>query len=250
MDLDHALALFDAQVRVAPNPSPGVRIERADGVVRLVGQFNYVAWWDARADAAALVAGQAAHFRARAEALMWRVYGHDQPKDLGDILARHGFQSGPPGTLLLFDIANQMASAPPAQAEVRRARTPADLEDFAAAADQAFGDHQASERRAAYASRLDDPGFALFVAYVDGEPVASARLEVSGSFGQMFGGGVAPAHRGRGAYRALVQSRVAEARRMGLRYLATEARETSRPTLERLGFVPAGPETTWVLPAT
>jgi hypothetical protein len=37
------------------------------------------------------------------------------------------------------------------------------------------------------------------------------------------------------------------ARDRGLKYLSTEARETSRPILQRLGFIPAVRETTWVL---
>jgi hypothetical protein len=47
----------------------------------------------------------------------------------------------------------------------------------------------------------------------------------------------------------LVHARAEEAGRQGLRYLSTEARETSRPILERLGFTAAAREVTWVLRA-
>jgi GNAT superfamily N-acetyltransferase len=84
---------------------------------------------------------------------------------------------------------------------------------------------------------------------VDGEPVASARLEMSPtwSFGLLQGGGVAPEYRGRGLYRALTAARVAAARARGLSYLVSDARETSRPILERLGFTPAARAALWVL---
>ena len=132
---------------------------------------------------------------------------------------------------------------------VRRVTNLAELDDFVAASNQAFGDTQATDRRSAYAAHLDSPDLILFVAYVAGAPVASARLETAPgrAFGQLYGGGVAPAHRGLGAYRALVDARVAWARDQGLKYLSTEARETSRPILQRLGFIPAVRETTWVL---
>jgi hypothetical protein len=39
------------------------------------------------------------------------------------------------------------------------------------------------------------------------------------------------------------------ARQRGLKYLSTEAQETSRPILEKLGFIPLVQETTWILPS-
>ena len=45
----------------------------------------------------------------------------------------------------------------------------------------------------------------------------------------------------------LVARRAEEARRRGYRFLTTDARETSRPILERGGFVPLTGITGWVL---
>jgi predicted acetyltransferase len=42
--------------------------------------------------------------------------------------------------------------------------------------------------------------------------------------------------RGKGLYRALVAARLKEAREAGYAYVTVDARETSRPILERLGF--------------
>ena len=250
MDIPQVLAFYDADIRARPGARPGLTVERADGVVRLVGQFNFVCWWDFTADEApAAVARQAQHFRARGETLLWRVHDHDRPKVLPQLLAQAGFRPDPPGTLMIFDLGGSLAAEPPPGIEARQVTTLAELGDFATAADRAFGDTQASEGRSVYADHLDNPDLALFVAYVAGEPVASARLETTPgqAFGQLFGGGVAPKHRGLGAYRALVQARADAARRRGLRFLSTEARDTSRPILQRLGFVPVARETTWVL---
>jgi GNAT superfamily N-acetyltransferase len=237
MDLDQALALFDADVRVSPVAAPGTKVQRAGPLVLLTGGFNYVSWWDLSADAApAAVRDCANRFRAQGEQLLWRVYDHDGPPNLSACLADAGFEPDPAGTLMFFDLEQEPVPAPVEGA------------DFISANGQAFG-HEEPWQRAAFGDRLDDPDIALFVAYAEGRPVASARLEMAEgrSFGLLFGGGVAPAHRGQGLYRALVAARAAEAKRRGLRYLSIEARDTSRPILERLGFVPAGRETTWVL---
>jgi GNAT superfamily N-acetyltransferase len=96
---------------------------------------------------------------------------------------------------------------------------------------------------------LADPDLGLYVAYMDGMAAASARIEMSDawSFGLLQGGGVAPPHRRQGLYRALVAARAEEARARGLRYLTCDARETSRPILEGLGFVPATKAVLWTL---
>jgi hypothetical protein len=248
MDLARVLALYDAQVRGRPRAT-GAAVEHECDVLRLTGPFNFICCWNpATVDAA--VAQQAAHFRTKGESLMWRVYDRDGPDHLPALLAAEGFVAEPPGTLMLFDL-TQAFPAPPAEVEVTRVRDLFDLDAFVAASDAAFGDAVASERRAAYEKGLADPDLLLFVARIEGAPIASARLETSPDwdFGLMFGGGTMPTHRGYGAYRALVAARVAAARAAGLKYLSTEARDTSRPILERLGFTPAGRETTWVLPA-
>jgi GNAT superfamily N-acetyltransferase len=249
MDLGHVLAQYDSEVRARPLAQPGFEIERTGGVTRLTGHFNFICWWDLAPDAAReVVASQAAYFRSRGEELIWRVYEHDKPAGLGDCLAEEGFEPEPPGTLMIFDLANQLTVPVAPEIEIRRVTTAVDLQGFVEAAGAAFGEEE-TWRLAAYSSRLDDPDLALYLALVSGKPVASARLEMgSTNFGLLFGGGVSPSYRRQGLYRALVAERAKEAKRRGCRYLSTDARETSRPILQNLGFICAASETTWVLP--
>jgi len=241
--------LFDATVRANPAQQDGIEVERVAGVVRLTGLFNYISFWRLTAESArSAVQAQAEHFRTRGEMLMWRVYDYDGPSALSACLAEEGFAPDDPGTLMVFDLADALRGAPASDADIRRVQTVVELDDFVAAAGEAFGEEE-TWRRKAYESRLDDPDLALFVAYESGRAVGSARLEMSPAcpFGHLFGGGVAPAHRRRGRYRAMVAARVDEARQRGLKYLSTEARDTSRPILQSLGFIPVARATKWVL---
>jgi GNAT superfamily N-acetyltransferase len=249
MDIARVLALYDTEVRAHPQAQPGLAIERTGGVVRITGPFNFISAWDFDPRTArASVADQADYFRARGKTLLWRVHDHDRPAELSDYLTEQGFVGREANTLMLFDLAHAEPTLPKVGIDVRRASTLDELDGFMAAAGLAFGEEEAW-RREAYADRLADPDLGLYVAYVDGQAAASARIEMSDawSFGLLQGGGVAPAHRRRGLYRALVAARAEEARARGLRYLASDARETSRPILESLGFVPATRAVLWTL---
>jgi GNAT superfamily N-acetyltransferase len=250
MDLSRLLQQYDSEVRAQPKVRSGFEVDRTGGVTRLTGHFNFICSWDLAAGAAhEAVASQAAYFRSRGEKLIWRVYEHDQPAELSECLAEEGFEADQPGTLMIFDLANQIPAPVGPDIEIRRVTTIEDLHGFIAASEVAFG-HEMSWWLDAFSNCLGDPDLALYNALVSGQPVASARLELgSPNFGLLFGGGVSPAHRRQGLYRALVGARAQEAKRWGCSYLATEARETSRPILQNLGFIPAASETTWVLPS-
>ncbi|MEO7039976.1 MAG: GNAT family N-acetyltransferase, partial [Candidatus Elarobacter sp.] len=90
---------------------------------------------------------------------------------------------------------------------------------------------------------------ALFVAYAGSVPAAAGRLQTPAGrvFASIWGGGTVPDYRRRGIYRAMVGERAREARRRGYRYITVDARATSRPILERLGFVALDGVTGWVL---
>ncbi len=75
-----------------------------------------------------------------------------------------------------------------------------------------------------------------YIALVDGELVAAAYASYTPWGVILFGGATLPAARGRGAYRALVAARAAEAGARGTPVLVTHAGRMSLPILERLGF--------------
>ena len=75
-----------------------------------------------------------------------------------------------------------------------------------------------------------------FVAFVDGELVAAAYAAHTPYGSILFGGATLPTARGRGAYRALVAARAAEAAARDAPTVVTHAGRMSLPILERLGF--------------
>jgi len=227
-----------------------MHLEAVGGVVRAVGHYaciGYSKLSEASADRA--IEDQVAYFTSLGQEVEWKVYGHDRPGDLGARLAARGFQPDETETLMVFDLALEPPPArPDREVDIRRVRDEAGLGDLLAVSSKAFGRDE-NRKAEPFRARLADPTLGLFVAYADGAPVAAGRLEMppGRSFAGLWGGGTVPDFRGRGIYRALVASRAQEARRRGYRYLNIDARDTSRPILERLGFVPLITVTGWVL---
>lgn len=250
MDTVPILRRFDAEMRADPAPEAGMRFEAVGDVVRAVGYDAWISYSKlSAATADRVIEDQVAYFAALGQEVEWKVYGHDSPRDLGARLAAHGFEAEETETLMVFDLARDIQpAAPQLDIEIRRVRDDAGLNDLIAVSSRAFG-RDDSRRADQFRARLGDPTLGLFVAYAGGVPVAAGRLEMppGRSFAGLWGGGTVPAFRGRGVFRALVAKRAREASRLGYRYLSVDARDTSRPILERLGFLPLTTVTGWVL---
>lgn len=215
---------------------PVVRLRSADG-----SRHTIIASDLSPETADAAIAAQAAHHRALGAEVEWKVYAHDRPADLAARLARHGFAVGPAETVLVLDLHDRPAwiDEPPAH-ESRRVGDDVDVEAYRAAAEMIFGKDYgftAGELRAHL--RLGSTQHQAYVA-LDGGVVASiGRLYThpQSAFGGLYGGATLKSHRGRGLYRATVAARARDATELGARYLIADALPTSRPILERLGFV-------------
>lgn len=172
------------------------------------------------------------HLRAKGRfACTWEVGTHATPPDLVDRLLALGLVDDEPTALAVGMVLTEHPAQAPPGVEVRRAET--DEEHLAAAriAAIAFGSPMPTEP-----PTERDPNNPVYLAYVDGEPVARA----SASFGEhavsLFGGSTLPEARGRGAYRALVAARWEDAVARDTPVLITQASPMSRPILARLGF--------------
>lgn len=86
------------------------------------------------------------------------------------------------------------------------------------------------------------------LAYLDDRPVAAGGLSMVDRVARLWGGGVVPDARGRGAYRAVLAARLAHAVAHGSTVALVKGRvETSGPILRRAGFEVFGQERSYVV---
>ena len=164
------------------------------------------------------VEGLVARLRDRPGYVEWKYYAHDG-QELAERLRAAGLEPSDEETVLVAEA----SSIPEAEIDVETA-----TDSFVELAARVF------DRRA----ELPDNSVAVVVR-VDAEAVSGGRVdfEKHGMFAGLFGGVTLPEYRGRGFYRATVAKRAEIARERGYRYLYVDALPTSRPILERLGFV-------------
>jgi GNAT superfamily N-acetyltransferase len=161
----------------------------------------------------------------------WKYYSHDGP-ELRERLLAAGLVPEDEETVVIAEAAS--IAPPPAEVELRVATE--EFEDLAA---HVFGKRYGLPEKAV-----------AVVAMVDGQPVSGGRVDFEDGveFAGLYGGITLPEYRGRGLYRATVAKRAELARERGYRWLYSDALPTSRPILERLGFVPLTTTTPFVIP--
>ena len=171
-------------------------------------------------------------------ACTWEVGSSATPPDLVEQLRARGLVDDRDP----YAIGMVLTEPPPPRPEGIEAREVRDFEEFAVAqrvAEEAFGGDVSmgdEQVRTRYNEQLATGLWNTFVALVDGEIVASASSTYVEGAVTLNGGAVVPRARGRGAYRALVAARWADAVERGTPVLVTQAGAMSRPILERLGF--------------
>ena len=182
------------------------------------------------------------HARERGRnAVTWEVSSKATPSDLAQRLTRLGMTPGDPpmATVMVLRAPPRCESA----AIVRAVRTVDELREFVTINHEVFDrmDRLPAElERITEDYDLDDVRSGRYLAWIDGQPVASARATFTDDGVIMNGGGTREWARGLGAYRALVLARWQDAVSRGTPLLITRSGPMSRPILERLGFVSIG----------
>lgn len=257
MDSAAVLAAFNDQIRrsTSTEADGGQAIETAHAVRRHAGPnaWNGVVWSDLdESNADQEIADQVAAFGCLE--FEWKYYSYDQPADLPDRLLRAGFVAEPEETVLVAEIAElDLDVRLPAGVELRPITDEAGIAALVEVSNEAFGDdHSYLAPAVRHGLTEDPPTVAAVVAMAGDRPVSGGRLEMrrGTDFASIWGGGTAPEWRGKGIFRALVAHRAATAAAAGFRYLQVDALPTSRPILERLGFIELATTTPYVRPAT
>ncbi len=242
MNRDETLARFDREERLEAE-TVGTRREATPETVRHVstigggGLVIHSRLDDSNADRA--IEGEVARFSSLNLRFEWKLYGYDTPPDLAARLVARGFVAEEPEAVMVLDLERAAPLPRPCALEVRRIMSPKQIDEIVALKQEVWGkDFGWLALKFAEEMRAAPETLRIFAAYADGAMVAAAwlRMPPGSAFASIWGGTTLPAHRGRGAYTALLAARVAEARARGYRYVQVDAGAMSRPILERRGF--------------
>ncbi len=137
----------------------------------------------------------------------------------------------------------------PQSVSIRSVSTRADADRMAALLTEVDGADQSFLGEAFFRDRQANPDHVvLLVAEANGRVVSTARLNlVRGTrFATLWAGSTLPKWRRQGIYRATVAFRAHLAAEHGSTFLQVDASESSRPILERLGFLTVSTTTPYI----
>ena len=240
------LALYDDTMRRNASVAGCTREQtaRASRYSTTSGSLRYVMWHEfPAADTDRCITQEVIAATGSVNALMWKVYGHDAPANLGERLIVQGFREHDPCTLMAAPVTRVLTAMgdAPEQIKVRQLLEAAELDAYQEIWDSVWPDapnaRYVNDYRSLAANR--DPGVVFFAGFSAAhEAVTSGYLFHAPScpFALLCGGATKEAWRNQHAYSAMLMARAKCALQRGAIYLAVEASPQSQPILERLGF--------------
>jgi GNAT superfamily N-acetyltransferase len=157
---------------------------------------------------------------------------------LGRELARLGFYNSGFHAALIREVEPDVSD--PAGISVEPVRATAGMEDFLAAYVVGWGipDAMGEQFKANVRPWLGERGWSLYLARIDGRPVATAILFVHSGVGYFADSATDPAFRKRGLHSALLIRRLQDARAAGAAFVCSGADflSTSHRNMERIGM--------------
>lgn len=172
--------------------------------------------------------------------LEWKVYGHDQPRCLGERLTAAGFEAGEKEAFMVF-FANETSlnRFGVCSGDIRRVTGKKGLGDYRTVLEEVRGRSCKNEIER-YGSMLEShpSNMSVYVAYVDGEPAACGRVyfHEDSRFAGLYGGNTRERFRKRGLFTQMVAVRLREALSRGIVNICVDALPTSEPILKKRGF--------------
>jgi hypothetical protein len=182
--------------------------------------------------------------------LRWWVNGRTAPADTGEVLEQHGFEQLETVEVLALELKNAdeitAALELPDDVVVRPAEDAESIYLAGQIDSQVFGwPPPTAEELEEETEQLAEasPPVRRYLAYIDDELIGSAGYTLVGDVLRLWGAGVLPEARGRGAYRALLAARCVDGIRRGATLAMVKGRtDTSAPVLRRAGFSSYGIE--------
>jgi GNAT superfamily N-acetyltransferase len=176
--------------------------------------------------------------------VIWWHADHHRPADLHDRLLRHGFHQVDTTEAMALDLGELPSSeGAPAGLVIRPVATGDDARAYVAVieADRSGGSQPppggAEQRIRHVTARIGlDPAPMRFVGWVEGTPVATARLSVVGGVAGVYAVVTIPSARGQGFGRAMTRHALEAGRTLGMQIATLQATALGLPVYRRLGF--------------
>ena len=177
--------------------------------------------------------------------MLWWLAPHHTPADLAGRLLRRGFRQVDDTAGMAMDLARLPDVVEvPAGVRIELVDDADDVDAYVGllirekeAAHPPVAPDAAAVRRRHIAGRLgNDPDSRRFVAWLDGEPVATSRLSMAGGAAGLYTVVTMPEARGRGIGRAMTLTALLAGREAGMRIGALQATEMGHRIYARLGF--------------
>jgi GNAT superfamily N-acetyltransferase len=199
-------------------------------------------------EADGVIEREIANYQSYGLPVKWFVTPATRPHDFGARLAKRGFNSWDTramccDTSLRLDVGDVEMTA------VDEQTLDAYIDTFLGGWDVAR-DQRAPMRKQHLAALSRSPRVAYFwLATIDGEPAGTTGLLLRDRYAYLVGAQVLDRFRGKGVYRALIETRLDFLRQRGVTLAVTLAREaTSAPMLAHLGFETLFPCRVYLLP--
>lgn len=183
-----------------------------------------------------------------ASSLLWTVWPEPDPPGLAEELLAAGAEATEPFDVCSYDLTSGPLDLPvPPGVDAHAATTPEDIWAAHRIRSTLWPEFELPSQ--ADVDREVEAGGGRYIAYVEGQPAGCAGFELAGEVIRLWGGGVLPEFRGKGAYRGLVAARLADAAKQGGSLAIVHARSgTSAPILRRMGFAVHGQSMVYRLP--
>jgi GNAT superfamily N-acetyltransferase len=227
--------------------APGCQLHEEDGAVwfdtplKLL-PYNTVISCRAEGDADALIGRIVAHYQSRNVPFAWIVHPSAMPSDIGKRLEQRGMQHAENVPGMTMDLADLPPRDPcPAGIEIREVTSDEDLRGAQELIAWRW-DVPAEEREAHWQMNLSfgvgKPGSPLrcWVAYLDGQPVSKALLNMDAGCAGIHGVATKPEARGKGLARTLTLEGLHTGREAGYRLAMLHTSAMARSLYEKIGF--------------
>ena len=237
------LALYDRYERRGAAYPDYERNESARTIrmTSLDGGHNFVIWSALNAATADdAISAEQDFYSSYKNGFEWKLYSHDQPANLKELLAAQGFSIGEDEAVMVLELDSlpeALRRAP--TVEVRKALDEITQADYAAVNKATWPDDDGHWVAAVLKTIRNQPErMSAYVAYIDGLPVCAARIDFPehSPFASIWGGATLEAYRKQGAYTAVLAARAQEAVQRGYKFLTIDASPMSRPIAEKYGF--------------